>query len=139
MHNFDSIFLKLVALALFTLGSHSASAIEDPALYYSEIPVDIRSGLGRDHALLEADQSPETQNFLKTTFYNNEGIITLEKVDAFLSILHLEKQKLANDLFESTILEHVEVDIFTQNNAKKVAYWLVPMNLAGPVPIKFAG
>lgn len=121
MHNSISFPLKVVALILLFSSSLTAFAAEDPALYFGETPVNLQSGLGRDHALLEADQSLETQNFLKKTFYNSDGIITLEKVDAFLSVLQLEKQKLAKDLYESTVLEQVEVDVLDQNKARKIA------------------
>ncbi|MEO5970491.1 MAG: hypothetical protein ABIQ95_11240 [Bdellovibrionia bacterium] len=115
--------LRLIISALFLLCSTplTALAIDPPALYFGDTPVDVKSGLGRDHALLEANQSPETQEFLNKTFFNSEGLITLEKVDAFLAVLHLEKEKLEKDLYESTILEQIEVDVLSQNKARKMA------------------
>ncbi|MEO7164485.1 MAG: hypothetical protein ABI041_16305, partial [Bdellovibrionia bacterium] len=122
MHNSRYLLQKIATLVLFFFGSLPAAlAVEDPALYFGDTPVDLKSGMGRDHALLEADQSPETQRFLKKIFYNSEGVITLEKVDAFLKVLQLEKQKLEKDLYESTVLEQVEVDVLSQNKARKVA------------------
>ncbi|MEO5968348.1 MAG: hypothetical protein ABIQ95_00350 [Bdellovibrionia bacterium] len=83
-------------------------------LYFQDSPVDVESGLGRDHARLEEDQSQKTQAFLKKYFLNDDGTFSLEKVDAILKILQDEKEKLRKDLYESTALERAEVDVYSQ-------------------------
>src|SRR4051812_32925969 len=79
---------------------------------YSEghIP-DIKSGLGRDHAELEEGQSRKTQELVKKLFYSQNGQITLEKVEALLERLHVERQRVEKDMAESALLERVETDL----------------------------
>jgi hypothetical protein len=130
--------LTLLTLTLLLLSSFQTSIvlaidapIQDPQgtvapapspnPYLQDVPVDITSGLGRDHAALEEDQSPKVQRFVKKYFRDEVGTISLEKVEAFLQKLQVEREKLRQDLFESTVLERVEVDIFSQYKAREHA------------------
>src|SRR6476619_2682735 len=65
--------------------------------YWMDVPAEIRSGLGRDRAPLENNQSIDTQNFIKKYFYDDQSIISLKKVNLMFDRIKKEKEVLIKD------------------------------------------
>lgn len=99
----------------------TAFSQDERDLYYSDALVDIKSGLGRDHAELEPGQAPETEEFVKKYFYDKDGFISLEKVTSLLVTLNQEKDELIRGLKESIHREAREADQITPEQAQKRA------------------
>ena len=117
------IFKITINLLILYLSFESTHAFNEEQIspYHQDVPIDLKSGFGRDHAALENDQSTETEQFVKQLFFDEADQISPDKIEALLVRLNDEKLKLEMDLKESAILEEVETDIFSQNKAKNRA------------------
>jgi len=105
----------LVHSVLAAPGDSVNSVVQDGSL-------DVKSGFGKDHGVLDPDQAPETQKLVKDLFYECLGepcspVISLRKIDALLVRLRDEDRRLVADLNESAILEEIETDVRLPQNA----------------------
>jgi hypothetical protein len=71
----------------------------------------VRLGFGADHAKLEADQSVPTEQFKKKYLYDDQGKISLKKLDEFLQRLQAEQARVYDDVRETQLIEKVEIQI----------------------------